>query len=269
MKPLPPFSEANPAEWLLAFDFDGTLSIPEVNPPVQPEFYELMKMMRDSHKAYWGINTGRSLMQTVQGLSEARFPFLPDYIIAREREIYTPNEFGRWVGLSDWNSRCTKEHHQLFRKCRRVLKKIQQWIESETAAVWGMQEGEPAGIVASTSSEMDFILHKIDQEIESKPLLSYQRNGIYLRFSHCQYHKGTAMVEVARQLGLSTDKTFAIGDSHNDLDMLDSEMASLLACPGNACDEVKARVSALGGYVAKGAASVGTIEALYALFITE
>ncbi|MCP5536445.1 MAG: HAD family phosphatase [Akkermansiaceae bacterium] len=268
MKSLAPFSPANPAEWLLAFDFDGTLTIPEANPPVQPQFYELMQMMRDSHKAFWGINTGRSLMQTVQGLADARFPFLPDYIIAREREIYTPNEFGRWVGLPDWNSRCEKEHHKLFRRCRRVLKKLQQWIETETAAVWGMQEGEPAGIVASTASEMDFIVQKIDQEISSKPLLSYQRNGIYLRFSHSHYHKGSAMVEVARQLGLSADKTFAIGDSHNDLDMLDPAMASLLACPGNACDEVKTRVSSLGGYVSEGVASVGTIEALCASFIT-
>ena len=76
------------------------------------------------------------------------------------------------------------------------------------------------------------------------------------------------MVEVARQLGLSADKTFAIGDSHNDLDMLDPAMASLLACPGNACDEVKTRVSSLGGYVSEGVASVGTIEALCASFIT-
>lgn len=256
-------------QWLLAFDFDGTLVIPDEGSQVQPQFFELMEMMRQSHQAYWGINTGRSLMQTVQGLSDARFPFLPDYIIAREREIYTPNEFGRWVGLEDWNSRCEKEHHKLFRKCRRILKKIQQWVESETSAIWGMQEGEPAGIVASSVPEMDKIVQKIDQEIESKPLLSYQRNGIYLRFSHSDYHKGTAMVEIAQRLDLSVDQTFAIGDSHNDLDMLDLSMASRLACPGNACDEVKARVSSSGGYVAAGTASVGTIEALCAVFTTQ
>jgi hydroxymethylpyrimidine pyrophosphatase-like HAD family hydrolase len=132
-----------------------------------------------------------------------------------------------------------------------------------------MQEGEPAGIVASTAAEMDFIVQKIDQEIALKPLLSYQRNGIYLRFSHSHYHKGTAMAEVARQLGLTAERTFAIGDSHNDLDMLEPSMASLLACPGNACDEVKARVASCGGYVAAGMASVGAIEALCALFTRE
>ena len=102
MKVLSPVSETNPPEWLLSFDFDGTLVIPDVDPPVQPQFFEIIRMMRESHKVLWGINTGRSLMQTVQGLTEARFPFLPDYIIAREREIYTPNSFGRWLGGGDW-----------------------------------------------------------------------------------------------------------------------------------------------------------------------
>ena len=201
-------------------------------------------------------------MQTVQGLADARFPFLPDYIIAREREIYTPNDFGRWVPVSEWNVRCDKEHHKLFRKYRRVLKRIQKWVETESAAVWGLQAEEPAGIVASTASEMDWIVQYLDQELEKAPLLSYQRNGIYLRFSHCDYHKGSAMAEVARFCGLDASRTYAIGDSHNDIDMLDVSLAAHLACPVNACDEVKARVAKGGGYVAQGVASHGAIESL-------
>ncbi len=181
--------------------------------------------------------------------------------------LFCRTTFGRWIGETAWNSRCEKEHRKLFRKSRRVLKRIQRWVESETAAVWGMQENEPAGIVASTASEMGAIVRMIDAEIQAKPLLSYQRNGIYLRFSHAGYHKGTAMAELARMLGLTAENTFAIGDSHNDLDMLDRSMAALLACPGNACEEVKQRVAESGGYVARSAASVGTIEALRAQFL--
>ena len=267
MKVLAPFSDENQPKWLLSFDFDGTLVTPEQEPAVRPEFFEMMEMMRRSHRTFWGINTGRSLMQTVQGLADARFPFLPDYIIAREREIYIPNELGRWVGVSDWNKQCHREHHKLFRKCRRVLEKLRQWIESETAAVWGMQEEEPAGIVASTASEMDMIVTKIEEMIHRNRKLSYQRNGIYLRFSHHRYPKGTAWAEVARLLGLTTQQAFAIGDSHNDLDMLDPGIAGLLACPGNACDEVREQVSVSGGYVAERHASEGVIEALCQLVL--
>lgn len=262
MKTLPPLDTP---KWLLSFDFDGTLLVPDENPPVEPEFFTLIASMRQTHDAFWGINTGRSLMQTVQGLADASFPFLPDFIIAREREIYTPNDFCRWVPVLEWNSLCDKEHHKLFRKYRRFLKRMQKWVESETAAVWGFQTGEPAGIVASTASEMDGIVQHLDRELEQTPLLSYQRNGIYLRFSHRDYHKGSAMAEVARLCGLDASRTYAIGDSHNDLDMLDVDLAEHLACPQNACDEVKARVAEGGGYVAQGVASRGTIESLMAL----
>ena len=130
------------------------------------------------------------------------FPFFQITSLPVRREIYLPNKFGRWVGSEDWNKRCEREHHKLFRQCRKVLKRLKQWVEAETAAVWGIQKEEPAGIVASTASEMDMIVRKIDEEIESKTALSYQRNGIYLRFSHKHFHKGTAMLEVARLMGL-------------------------------------------------------------------
>mgnify|MGYP000058561255 FL=1 len=266
MKLLKPFTEADSPRWLLSFDFDGTLVDPDEDPAVSADFFELMKEMRSAHKSCWGINTGRSLMQAVQGLIDARFPILPDYIIAREREIYLPNKFGRWVGNEDWNKRCEREHHKLFRQCRKVLKGLKQWVEDETAAVWGIQKEEPAGIVASTASEMDMIVRKIDGEIESKTSLSYQRNGIYLRFSHKHFHKGTAMLEVARLMGLSKQHAFAVGDSHNDLDMLDPEMAEMLACPANACPEVKLQVARVGGYVATRKASRGVVDALRAHF---
>ncbi|MBK1853931.1 HAD-IIB family hydrolase [Verrucomicrobiaceae bacterium 5K15] len=263
MKTLPPVEK--PA-YLLAFDFDGTLVNPDDRPPTPVEFFQLMQQLRESHQSLWGINTGRSLMQTMQGLSESAFPFLPDFIIAREREIYTPNNFGRWLPVSAWNKCCEKDHKKLFRKHRRAMKRMQQWVEQETAAVWGQQEGEPAGIVASTVEEMNLIVHWLEQQLLETPLLGYQRNGIYLRFSHQHYHKGSALAEVGRLSGVPAAKTFAIGDSHNDLDMLDVSLAAHIACPANACLEVKQRVADHGGYLAQGMAGQGVIEALQATF---
>ncbi len=256
------------ADWLLAFDFDGTLSSPEMSPPVPHDFFQTIRTLRESHHIFWGINTGRSLMQTLEGIHEAAFPFLPDYIIAREREIYTPNEFGRWLPVKEWNSRCDKAHKKLFRKHRRLLKRIRNWIEKETSTVWGEQEGEPAGMVASSVEEMDMITLRLKQETAAAENLSYQRNGIYLRFSHQDYHKGSALVEVSRRVGLTPERTFAIGDSFNDLDMLDCDIATHLACPANACKEVKEQIGQYGGYIANSDAGLGVIEALGVTFST-
>ncbi len=263
---LPVFSVDEPPVWLLSFDFDGTLCDPDDSPPVSPRFFEMIQELRISQKACWGINTGRSLMHTVEGIMDAKFPYLPDFLVVREREIYRPNRFSRWVGDKQWNKSCEVAHNKLFRRHRRLLAKIRKWVESKTAAVWGIQEGEPAGIVASTSSEMDFIVQYIDTHIASVREISYQRNGIYLRFSHCDYHKGTAMQEVARQLGIGSEKIFAIGDSHNDTDMLNKDIAQSIACPGNACDEVKAHIINQGGYLAESHVSAGAVEAMNALF---
>ncbi|NWK54905.1 HAD family phosphatase [Verrucomicrobiaceae bacterium N1E253] len=253
-------------DWLLAFDFDGTLAMPDRNPPVSPELYALLRSLRVSHKAVWGINTGRSLMFTVQGMADVKMPFLPDFLVVREREIYVPNAFQRWVPIGGWNKQCEKEHRRLFWRHGRFLKRVKKWVESETAAVWGFQEEEPAGIVASTASEMDGIVARLDEELPKRKNLSYQRNGIYLRFSHADYHKGSAMAEIGRLLGVARDRRFAIGDGHNDLDMMNVDLAAHLACPVNACAEVKERIFQLGGYLADHEASEGAAQALKQLF---
>ncbi|MGB1258618.1 MAG: HAD family hydrolase [Akkermansiaceae bacterium] len=266
MKPLDPLSQP---ELLLAFDYDGTLCCPHTELDITPEFFQTIRTLREERVALWGIDTGRSLMQMVAGLTEARFPFLPDFIIAREREIYTPNNFGRWLPVNPWNKICDKAHTKLFRKSRKFLAHVQAWVESETVAVWGQQEGEPAGIVASSVEEMDGIVAWLNEQLAGYPLLDFQRNGIYMRFSHRDYHKGTALLEVAKLCGLTAQETFAIGDSHNDLDMLNREIANWIACPTNACEEVKAQVAQNGGYVASSPASQGVVESLKAAFVSE
>ena len=263
MKTLP---RLNLAEWLLAFDFDGTLSSPEMSPSVPREFFNSIRALRESHQAFWGINTGRSLMQTLEGIHEAAFPFFPDYIIAREREIYTPNGFGRWLPVKVWNKDCDKAHKKLFRKHRRLLKSIRSWIEKETATVWGEQEGEPAGMEASSVEEMNAIVVRLKQETAEAENLSFQRNGVYLRFSHESYHKGSALAEVGRLMEIAPERTFAIGDSFNDLDMLDRSIANSLACPANADMEVKEQISRQDGYIASANAGLGAIEALNSIF---
>lgn len=265
MKVLPPFTEEDPPDWLLSFDFDGTLVHESEQPMIQPRFFEIVESMRESHRALWGINTGRSLMFTLEGMLEAKFPILPDFIIAREREIYVRNEFGRWIGVEPWNINCEKAHHVLFKKQKRLLKRLRKWVEKNTKASWGEQDAEPAGIVATGIEEMNLIVRMIDQEIASDPSLSYQWNTIYLRFSHSEYHKGSALSEVARMKEISPDRIFTIGDGHNDVDMLDLNVAKYIACPGNAHGDIKKHVQERGGIITQGEASYGVIEALVTL----
>lgn len=229
--------------------------------PLDPHFFECIQWVRASYGAAWGIATGRSLYQLVEGFNEASFPVLPDFVIAREREIYFPGQFGRWVPHEDWNGRCERDHDRLFRKSKRVFRKVRTFIEGQTSARWVSVEGDAAGIVASSDAEMDEIQNFIEG-LSKKADLSFERNSIYLRFSHRNYHKGSGLVEAAERWGIGPSRILTVGDNLNDLSMFQPEICDACGCPSNAVEAVKEYISRRGGKVANKPGSAGVIEVL-------
>jgi len=217
--------------------------------------------------AVWAINTGRSLFQTISGVSDHHMPKMPDYIGAKERELYQPSQFNRWIDLGDWNKRCQKEHTRLFRSYRKFFKEMRGFVNEHTGAEWIENEAEPAGIVARDNPEMDHIVEFIREREADFPLLGYERNTIYLRFGHAAYNKGSVLQELGRILGLGPEATFVAGDNHNDLSMLRRDVAHRIACPANSIDEVKAHVTREGGFVATETGSAGMVQALSHFFV--
>lgn len=251
---------------ILSFDFDGTLHDPAGSPPVPGSFFDEIRRLRETRSAVWGINTGRSMPQVVEGLIESRFPFLPDWVVAREREIYFPNAFGRFLPHTDWNKRCEKDIHKLFKNSRKVLKKIRHEVEEHTGAQYIEMDGEPAGLISRTEEEMEWIVGHIAPIMAEVPELGWQRNSIYLRFGHRNYQKGSTLTEVARLHGLGTAQTFAAGDSHNDIEMLSEAHSGYAACPANAVGAIRETVAARSGLITRAAHGYGVVEALRAFF---
>ena len=263
MKPLHAPSKAAA---VLSFDFDGTLHQPSAQPPVRADFFALIQSLRSEKAALWGINTGRSMHQMIDGFNESRFPFLPDFIVAREREIYFPNPLGRWLPHSSWNQKCDEDIRRLFKSSHNVLDTIRKEIEQHTGARWIEMSGEPAGIISRTNEEMDWIQQRILSFVGPDSELGWQRNSIYLRFGHRTYQKGSSLSQVASDYGIGTAACFAIGDSHNDLEMLDHAHAGMIACPSNAVDAVKTKVTDQGGFLAPSDHATGAMEALRHFF---
>jgi HAD superfamily hydrolase (TIGR01484 family) len=261
-----PLETPEQAQLVLSFDFDGTLHDPAESPPVSDRFFELIRKLREEKRAIWGINTGRSMNHVIEGLVESRFPFSPDWVVAREREIWFPNNFGRWIGDEKWNKTCEKDHKKFFKKVRKVLNAIRKEVEEHTGATWVEQVGDPAGLISKTEEEMEWIVGRVRELAAGEPLLGWQRNSIYLRFGHRNYQKGSSLVQVAKTFGLDSSRSFAIGDSFNDLEMLNPDAAAHFACPGNAVPEIKAHVAALDGYVCKASHSSACVEALEHFF---
>ncbi len=263
MKTLPPPPLPNA---VLSFDFDGTLHDPASDPSVPAAFFETIRRLRSEHHALWGVNTGRSIEHVVEGFQESRFPFLPDWVVAREREIYQPDAAGRWVPHAAWNHRCAKEIQVLFKRVHKLLTRIRQDIEQHTGATWLEMEGEPAGLISRTEEEMEWIVSHIAPLVAEEPHLSWQRNTIYLRFGHRDFQKGSSLSEIARLHRLPAARCFAMGDSHNDMEMLDPAHAGMTACPANSVEEIRAKITAHGGLITSGVHGDGVVEALHHYF---
>jgi HAD superfamily hydrolase (TIGR01484 family) len=247
---------------LLSTDFDGTI-VSRVSQPVLDD--ACMNLIRDlqAEGTLWAVNTGRSVDLLQSGLDDFSFPIRPDFILTSERDVHKPGANGNpWEAFGDWNERCAREHTDLFRSASSILKEVIHFVNSKTRARIIYEPQGPAGLITATEEEMDRVVDFINTARAQQPQFHYQRNTVYLRFCHADYHKGAVLGELARLLEIDRSEIFAAGDHHNDISMLDGKFAALTACPANAIPEVKEAVRASGGYVATKEHGAGVHEAL-------
>ncbi|MFN2540772.1 MAG: HAD family hydrolase [Chthoniobacterales bacterium] len=247
---------------LLSIDFDGTLVSRVSQPVLDARCMELISELQNAGVLF-AINTGRSVDLLESGLSDFSFPMRPDFILTSERHVFRPGTNGdKWEPFGDWNERGDREHKTLFHSAQPVLAEIVDFVNQKTKARLIYQTDGLEGLVASGDVEMDRIVEFIENARESQPKLHYQRNTVYLRFCHCDYHKGAALAELSRLIEVPRENIFAAGDHHNDISMLDGTFAAMPSCPANAIDQVKNAVRNAGGYVAEREHGGGVHEAL-------
>lgn len=247
---------------LLSIDFDGTL-VSRVSEPVLD--LQCMEFIGELQRrgVIWAINTGRSVDLLESGLADFEFPIRPDFILTTERDIFRPSSNGeKWEPFGDWNDRCARDHSELFSSAHSILAEVVDFVNRKTKARLLYEGDRLEGLVAATDEEMDQITEFIERARLGHPNLDYQRNTVYLRFCHADYHKGAALAELARLLKIPREGIFASGDHHNDISMLNGKVAAMPSCPANAIQEVRDAVDDAGGYIAKKEFGAGVHEAL-------
>ena len=224
-----------------------------------------MELIRElqNNGSLWAINTGRSVDLLESGLNDFEFPIRPDFILTSERDVFRPGENGgAWEAFGDWNDRCAADHRELFSTSQSVLAEVIDFVTQKTQARVIYESEGPAGLIAASEDEMDRVTEFIEQARAKNPKFNYQRNTVYLRFCHADYHKGAALAELSRLIDIPRENIFAAGDHHNDISMLDGRFAAMPSCPANAIDEVKAAVQSARGYVSQREFGSGVYEAL-------
>src|SRR5438309_330150 len=225
---------------LLSIDFDGTLVSRVSEPVLDARCIELIRDLQSSG-AFFAINTGRSVDLLESGLTDFEFPVRPDFILTTEREVFRPgNNSEKWEPFGDWNERCARDHAELFSSAQSILAEVVDFVTQKTKARLIYHSEGLEGLVAENDQEMERIIEFIEQARGAEPKFNYQRNTVYLRFCHTDYHKGAALAELARLIDIPRENIFAAGDHHNDISMLDGQVEAMPACPANAIEEVKA-----------------------------
>jgi HAD superfamily hydrolase (TIGR01484 family) len=246
---------------LLSTDFDGTLVAHGSHPVLDRGCIECIESLQNEG-VFWAINTGRSVGLLESGLVDFEFPIHPDFILTSERDIFRRENGGGWQPYGDWNDRVAREHADLFHSAQGVLAEVVDFVNQKTKARLLYHSAGLEGLVAENEEELDRVTAFIDKARERQPKFHYQRNTVYLRFCHADYHKGAALAELSRLLQIPAADIFAAGDHYNDISMLDGRFARYPACPANAIAEVKDAVRLARGYVAAKNHGAGVHEAL-------
>ncbi len=232
---------------LISTDFDGTLHADAETPPVPVDLQALIGDLQ-RQGAKWVINTGRDLSSVMEGMARARLSIKPDFLVVVERDIYF-HTGSQYEPSMLWNDGCRSAHADLFTRVREDVPRLVDWVGKRFRAALYEDSFSPFCLIAESNEDADAIQAYLDKYCSSVPNLTLVRNDVYARFSHASYNKGTALGEIARQLGISRDHVLAAGDHLNDVPMLSGEFARCLVAPDNAVPAVKEIVRRQDGYV--------------------
>ena len=233
---------------LLSTDFDGTLI---GHQPDARTARSLAGALTDLRRAgaVWAVNTGRQLWFALEGLEQVRLPHDPEFVLTSEKDIFRRVEEGSWEAFGDWNARTDKQTLDLFGQASQVFAAIETLAAAGDGIEVLYENGRLAGLMTADPETMDRAAEKVREAAAGVPDFSFNRNDVWMRFTHREIHKGSALAELARLLEVARADVLAIGDHHNDIPMLDGSAAGMVACPSNAVAEVQEVVRRNGGYV--------------------
>lgn len=246
---------------LLSTDFDGTLIGHEPDARTAASLSSALQDLR-GQGAVWAVNTGRQLWFALEGLEQARLPHDPEFVLSSEKDIYRRVGEGDWEAFGEWNAHTERRTVDLFDNARHVLDAIRALPVADKNIEILYENGRVAGLMTADTGTMDRIVGEIRALAADVPDFSFNRNMVWMRFTHRDIHKGSSLAELARLLGVSREDVLAIGDHHNDLPMLDGSAAAMVACPANAVGEVKDVVRSAGGYVSPFSWGEGVADAI-------
>jgi hypothetical protein len=240
---------------LIATDLDGTL------------FYDRENISKRDREAIFSVHengtavalaTGRELPIITPALDRLALWDAVDYIImAGGAQIYTAKtQKIHTVGMLTPEILCDVYHRYQHHPISIILprdnifftNRVTRGLRAESALLGSPIDYRPNLAEVFTASSPKLIFHGTDEEVSA--ILPFMQQDTDRRINLCRSHnnyidcyaagvnKGTALKLLCSSLDIPLDCCAAIGDNHNDLDLLHT--AGQSACPGDGTEEAKA-----------------------------
>ncbi|HHF99035.1 MAG TPA: HAD family phosphatase [Candidatus Aerophobetes bacterium] len=245
---------------LVACDLDNTLM---EGVPIQPEVKDFIVKIRKKGIKFV-INSGRCLENILEVLSESKVPCpegYPEAIISMHGIFIHYLKGNNYVEDEEWNKEKRKELEILKQEIGWKSKMWEKMIEDKLKIKPLRKEIDQGvfRVLFNNKEEAERAKEAITKETRFK-YVTFLRNKHLLLATLSTAQKGHSLLRVARHFNLSPGEILAIGDSHNDIDMLNGRYGFVPAAPSNAEEEVKSLVKSKNGYVASLAEGKGVIE---------
>jgi len=250
---------------LLACDLDETLMS---GPPILPEVREFLHNLQKGGVEFV-INSGRCLEGILNVLSESKFVCPEGYpqAIVSEHGVFIHYLEGRnYIEDSDWNEQKRAE----LAMCRQEIgwrsKSWEIFIEEKMGIAPHRKDIEQGvfRVGFSSNAEAENVRLALHKDADFR-YTAFLRNRNFLMACLSTALKGLSLRRVADTLNIEPGQIVAVGDSHNDYDMLDGKYGFIPAAPSNAEDPVKELVRGCNGYVASHPCGSGVMEIVSSL----
>ena len=250
---------------LLACDLDETLMS---GSPIVPEVRDFLYELQQGGIKFV-INSGRCLDDILTVLSESKFlcpEGYPDAIVSDHGVFVHYLEGRNYVADSEWNELKRGE----LEMCRQEIGwKSKSWemLIEDKMGIAPQRKYIEQGVFRvgfNSDSEAENVRLALHEDADFR-YTAFLRNRNFLMACLSTALKGLALQRVAAFFKVEPGNVVAIGDSHNDYDMLDGKFGFIPAAPSNAEVPVKELVLCGNGYVASRACGGGVVEIVHHL----
>lgn len=246
---------------MIMCDYDFTLVDypPSGEHRIQPEVLECLDYLVDKGLTV-GIISGRTFDSLRSELSNSKIKFgckFPNCLVCQDSYFYYHDSHGQFVEDFEINTNVKKSRYIFCRENLDTFQEILMKIENSghIPIDWHIDARYGFEIVMENPMVSQSIYDILSDEYNVKFQLN--RNHHLLNIIPNNEGKGISLMRIARKFSIEHKDILAIGDSLNDLSMLDGKYGFLCGTVSNADKQIIEAVKKADGYVATQRASLG------------